>query len=221
MASQNDSMKPSAGALEALPAGEEPRAVETLVGAFAEDPGAVYLLPDAAQRAAGLAHVFGMELRYGLRYGRVEGVPAAAAVAVWARPEHAWPTWGRMCRVGLLATPLVLGLTATWRMLHFQRVLGTTRRRLLNVPHWYLIALGVRPGFQGQGLGAALIRHGVERAQATGFPSYLETTNARNLPFYEQHGFRVVGEERLPYEGPRIWGLVAERDRGSSGPTEA
>jgi hypothetical protein len=43
---------------------------------------------------------------------------------------------------------------------------------------------------------------------------HLETTNARNLPFYEKHGFRVADEHRMPHEGPSIWGLVAKLDRG-------
>jgi len=202
-------MKPAACAIEALPAGHEPRAVDTLVRAFAEDPAINNLFPDAPGRRARLAHVFGIELRYGLRYGRVDRVPADAAVAIWARPEHTWPTWWRLIRAGILATPLVLGFRAAWRTLRFQHFLESTRRRLLKSPHWYLIAIGVRPGQQGRGLGAALLRHGVERAQATGFPCYLETANARNLPFYEQHGFRVVGERRLPRGGPAIWGLVA------------
>ena len=86
--------------------------------------------------------------------------------AVWARPENAWPTWWQMSRVGLLATPGVIGLSATWQLLRFHRVLETTRRRLLNAPHWYLFAIGVPPERKGQGLGGAMLRRGVEKGGA-------------------------------------------------------
>jgi ribosomal protein S18 acetylase RimI-like enzyme len=199
--------------MEVRPPTHEPSAVETLVRAFTEDPAFTHLFPDVARRPAGLAHVFRMQLRHGLRHGRVDTVPGDAAVAIWARPENTWPTWWQLCRVGMLVTPLAVGLSATWRLLRFQHLLESTRRRLLNAPHWYLFAIGVRPQQQGQGLGAALLRHGVERARITGFPVYLETTQARNLPLYEKHGFRVMDEARWAGNGPRIWSLVAKPDR--------
>jgi ribosomal protein S18 acetylase RimI-like enzyme len=206
-------MKPSPREIKTLPATHELQAVETLVRAFAEDPGIVHLFPDAVRRPAALAHLFRMQLRYGFRHGRVDGIPGDAAVAVWARPESAWPTWWQMSQVGLLATPGVIGLTATWRLLRFHRVLETTRRRLLNAPHWYLFAIGVTPERKGQGLGGAMLRHGVDRARAAGFPCYLETTNPNNLPLYERHSFRVMEERRWPRSDLRIWGLVAKPDR--------
>jgi ribosomal protein S18 acetylase RimI-like enzyme len=209
-------MRPSPRQIQPLPATHESRAVETLVRSFAEDPGIVHLFPDAVRRPTGLAHIFRMQVRYGLRHGLVDGIPGGTAVAVWARPENAWPTWRRMIQVGMLAMPRVVGLIATWRLLRFQRVLETIRRGLLNGPHWYLFAIGVHPERQGEGLGTALLRHGVGRAQTTGLPCYLETTHARNLPFYEKHGFRVREERRWPRSGLRIWGLVAGRDRATA-----
>ena len=69
------------------------------------------------------------------------------------------------------------------------------------------------PEQQGQGVGAALIRHGLQRAQATHTSCYLETANARNLPFYQQNGFRTVGQKHQPAAGPCVCSLVAGADR--------
>jgi ribosomal protein S18 acetylase RimI-like enzyme len=60
--------------------------------------------------------------------------------------------------------------------------------------HWYLAMIGVEPHAQGQGLGAALMRHGVARCDRKGELAYLETSNPRNVPLYQRFGFEVTGE---------------------------
>lgn len=59
-------------------------------------------------------------------------------------------------------------------------------------PHWYLPLIGIDPRAQGQKLGAALMRPALERCDRDGVPAYLESSNARNIPFYERLGFQVV-----------------------------
>jgi GNAT superfamily N-acetyltransferase len=62
-----------------------------------------------------------------------------------------------------------------------------------SVPHWYLPFVGVEPLHQGCGLGAALLQPILQRCDAERLPAYLESTNSRNIPFYERLGFRSVG----------------------------
>lgn len=64
-------------------------------------------------------------------------------------------------------------------------------------PHWYLPMIGVEPGRQSRGLGGALMRQALERCERDGLPAYLESTNPRNIPFYERHGFKPVGDIRV------------------------
>ena len=184
-------------------------AVATLVSAFAEDPVAVHLFPDPAKRPAGMAHIFRMALRYGKHYGRTDVIQPCGAVAVWVRPEYTTPSWARMVRAGFLASPFAVGWSATRRMLDFEHFISACRMRTMAGPHWFLFCIGVRPDQQGQGLGAALIRHGLQRVQATGVPCYLETANERNLAFYQKNGFRLVGQQHQPSDGPGVWSLVA------------
>jgi len=188
-------------------------AVATLVSAFAEDPVAVHLFPDRAQRPAGMAHIFRMALRYGKNYGRIDVIQSCGAVAVWVQPEYTTPSWWRMVRAGFLASPFVVGGSATRRMLNFEHFISACRMRTMAGPHWFLFCIGVRPDQQGQGLGAALLRHGLQHLQATGIPCYLETANVRNLSFYQKNGFRLVGEQHQPSAGPGVWSLVAGGDQ--------
>jgi len=60
-------------------------------------------------------------------------------------------------------------------------------------PHWYLPLLGVDPAHQNKGVGGALLRHVTDRCDRDGALAYLESSNPRNIPLYERHGFEIVG----------------------------
>jgi GNAT superfamily N-acetyltransferase len=83
-----------------------------------------------------------------------------------------------------------------------------------HVPHepcWFLDAVAVAPAAQGQGLGRALVRHGLERARADDCPAFLETGTPRNVPFYQSLGFQIVDEQQAPDGGPTIWFMQTPR----------
>ena len=61
-------------------------------------------------------------------------------------------------------------------------------------PHWYLPLIGVDPACQGRGLGDKLLARALARCDAEQFPAYLESSNPRNIPFYQRHGFEVMGK---------------------------
>ena len=61
------------------------------------------------------------------------------------------------------------------------------------VPHWHLPLIGVHPACQRMGYGAALLRHAVAAIDWQGLPAYLESSNPENIPLYERHGFRALG----------------------------
>lgn len=84
-------------------------------------------------------------------------------------------------------------------------------------PTWFLDQIGVEPDRQGEGIGRALIEHGLEMSRAAGQPAYLETGARRNVAYYESFGFRVVHEGDAPDGGPHIWFMQLEAPTGSSG----
>lgn len=61
-------------------------------------------------------------------------------------------------------------------------------------PHWYLPMIGVDPTLHGKGYGSALLSYALEPCDRDGCLAYLESSNPRNIPLYERHGFRVIGE---------------------------
>jgi GNAT superfamily N-acetyltransferase len=61
-------------------------------------------------------------------------------------------------------------------------------------PHWHLPFIGVDPVRQHRGLGSALLRHALGQCDRDHVPAYLESINPANIPLYERHGFRRMGE---------------------------
>ena len=61
-------------------------------------------------------------------------------------------------------------------------------------PHWYLPLIAADPHWIGQGLGALLMKHALRRCDEEGIAAYLESSNPRNISFYERHGFEIIGE---------------------------
>ena len=74
--------------------------------------------------------------------------------------------------------------------------LARIARRAPAEPHWHLAAVGVVPDRQGEGLGARLLAPMLARCDRLGLAAYLESSNPRNLDFYERLGFAGCGEVR-------------------------
>ena len=62
-----------------------------------------------------------------------------------------------------------------------------------NEPHWYLPLLGVDPLHHGKGIGSALMQHALVGCDQDNKFAYLESSNPKNIPFYERHGFELLG----------------------------
>jgi GNAT superfamily N-acetyltransferase len=68
---------------------------------------------------------------------------------------------------------------------------------------WYLGVIATVPAAQGHGDGSALLEHTLVIVDRASLPAYLESTNPRNVPFYERHGFEATGHIDLP-DGPSL-----------------
>ena len=70
---------------------------------------------------------------------------------------------------------------------------------------WHLDSVAVAPGWQGRGIGSALIEFGLEQARESGTAMVLETGTQRNVTLYERLGFHVVEAVDSPEGGPHVW----------------
>jgi len=187
---------------------------EMLARAFHDDPPNVWMFPDERKRRAALEAGFTMSVRYGARYGQVYSTDGTnEGAAIWLPPDSPRTSMPRMLRVGLwemISVPLTVGLGVLPRLFSVMGRMEELHKKDAPKRHWYLMALGVEPKRQGQGVGSALMQPGLEQADRDRLPCYLETAKEINLDFYKKHGFEVVRKIDLPQGGPPVWTMLRE-----------
>jgi hypothetical protein len=141
-------------------------ALATLVQAFARDPLAQWLHPDAEARRAAHTALFTPLLHQPHADALIEVTEDVSAVALWYRPGH----------VSKANPPEDAAAPAA---LFFAAIHDAAPRE----PHWYLAFLAARA--PGGGGGSALLRHRLARA---GGPVALWTGNPANRAFYARFG---------------------------------
>ena len=105
--------------------------------------------------------------------------------------------------------PFHFGLEGTKRSATLGNYLAARRAELMHEPHLYLVALGVDPEQQGRGLGRALLRPVLERADDEMTLCYLETFLERTAGFYSRLGFEGVHQDAIT-GGPTFWCMRRE-----------
>jgi ribosomal protein S18 acetylase RimI-like enzyme len=167
--------------------------------AYADDPvwTWVYPQPDRSRR---LARMFRSLLRATRERGAtVLTDQAARGAAIWQRSDDR--SLGALGNLRMGTTIITSGA----RIRRSHAVMRALERRHPHEPHWYLAVLGTDPAHQGEGVGSALVRHVLDDRANTTEPAYLETETEANVPFYERHGFEVIGELDVPSGGPHLW----------------
>ncbi|MEQ8858895.1 MAG: N-acetyltransferase [Pseudomonadales bacterium] len=160
-------------------------AISVITLAFASDPLARWALPDAAAFVAAMPTFVDAFGGPGLAHGATYLVDGGAGAALWLPPD-VHPDDERMAAA--------MASHMDERVLEdMQGVFEQMSHYHPPQPHWYLPLIGVDPACQGRGLGAALMRHAVERCDADGVAAYLESSNPRNISLYERHGFEALG----------------------------
>jgi GNAT superfamily N-acetyltransferase len=69
-------------------------------------------------------------------------------------------------------------------------------------PHWHLAFVGCDPAHRGKGIGGTLLAHALADIDENKLHAYLESSNPRNVPLYERHGFEVLHEIRVGTSPP-------------------
>jgi ribosomal protein S18 acetylase RimI-like enzyme len=172
---------------------------------FMRDPVFDWMVKTGDGRLAALAAFFRWVLKSrtisaGETWMRPDGVAAAA----WIPPGVADSPAFFIDQLRL--TPLMMSLTGVGRMSRGVALAGAMDDHP-SEPHYYLAFIGVAPNRQRHGMGTALMEESLARVDRAGAPAYLENSNARNLPFYQRLGFRVIKEVRARPEAPPLFAM--------------
>lgn len=184
-------------------AADLPAVSGAVAGSFADDPVMQWLFETSADPddARGRFLHFFTEEYFGLGHVytvAVDGTGGSIGAALWAPPDRDILGGDRVTALITLVTDL-LGDEAMPRLSE----LGRAAEYRPPEPHFYLGILGVAPEHQGRGLGGTLVAPVLDACDRGGFVAHLESSNPRNLGFYERLGFVATDEYRIgPATGP-------------------
>ncbi len=153
--------------------------------AFASDPMARWSMPDVQRYFAEMPSVVRAFGGNGYAHVSIDVVDPGRGAAMWLPPGE---TPDVAALVGLFETHAPAD-----RLPDIMAVFEAVDAYHPKEPHWYLPLIGIDPVWQGRGIGSALMRHALARADADGLPAYLESSHPRNVPFYEHFGFEALG----------------------------
>lgn len=173
---------------------DEQAVLDVLTEAFVSDPVACWLFPEEGDRGRLQAHFYRPLLSH----------PTREAYLVGREGASVWLT-------------LAAGQTGHEADTDLGSVFGDSGARLLALgralaprhpdhePHLYLSCMGVVGRRQGIGLGSAMLRHRLARADADGLAAYLEAGSPRSRALYLRHGFEDLGEPVRVADSPLLW----------------
>lgn len=134
------------------------RATQVVTLAFTNYVFMQYITLQAQQRSR-FANWFGAACaRYGLLYGRVDTTDSIKGVAVWLPPCQTDLTPWRLLHSGFLSAPMHVPIQGLMRFVQSNLHMEREHKRFAGERHWYLLALGVDPQYQGQGIGSQVIQ---------------------------------------------------------------
>jgi GNAT superfamily N-acetyltransferase len=164
---------------------DENPVVDTIVLAFAADPMARWTWPHAHQFLAALpqmVHALGGEA---FSHGSAFCTEDYAGAALWLPPGTHPDEEKLQALLQSTVSPFLAKETAA--------VFEQMATYHPSEPHWFLPLIGVDPAHQGEGHGGALMAYALARCDRDHVPAYLESSNPRNIPFYERYGFEALG----------------------------
>lgn len=180
---------------------DEESALGPLVLAFANDPAARWMYPDAHQFRIFFPRFVRAFAGKAFALGTAQRAKGFRGTALWLAPgiepdDHALES-------------LVEETVAPSRRANVFAMFEKIGAHRSATPHWYLPLIGIDPRHQGQGLGSMLLGHTLAECDRNGTAAYLEASNARNVPFYARHGFRLRNEIQVG-DSPTLFAMVRE-----------
>lgn len=166
------------------------RIISILTESFAENPSVNYVVKQDKKRMARIASL----MEYSYFQGKVGGDlfynAQEFACAIVIDPEKRKPFF-KSVWWDLKLVFQCIGIRNVRKVLKRQKLIKLHHPSSNHVHLWYI---GVDPTHQGKGFGSTLLTEIIKAYKSKGKHIILETSNPKNFPFYERHGFTCVAE---------------------------
>ncbi|SEE46413.1 Acetyltransferase (GNAT) family protein [Streptomyces sp. 3213] len=185
--------------------GDRELVVRLLDDAFQDDPVSGWIFPDAEYRRTTHHKLMAAFTDAVFADGRIELAEDGAACALWLSvpgEPHAADGEDEAVQLREFVDPDNERVETIARLMAEGHPTGRA--------HEYLWMIAVRPDRQGEGLGAALIRHVLERCDREGLPAYLEASSERSTKLYERLGYAFTDTTLDLPGGPRMYPMWRE-----------
>jgi GNAT superfamily N-acetyltransferase len=185
------------------------RLSQVVADAFHDLAPSRWLIADPAARRKIFPGYFRLYVERAMTHGVVQTTDDRTAAALWipADGDEPDPPAGYDARLR--------AATGRWigRFLAFDAALD--EHHPAGIPHHHLALLAVRPDRQGEGAGTALLRSYHEILDhGPGAAAYLEASDLRTRRIYLRHGYADHGPPIALPDGPLMYPMWRERQRG-------
>ncbi len=174
--------------------GEADDAVALLARGMGDNPLNVAAHGENSERRRSLERVFGALLRIVSTQQPIGGFHEKRLVAVAGTSSPGGCQLNVIQQLRFLPEIVAIGPGASWRVRSW---LPAWRGHDPDQPHSHLGPLAVDPDLRSRGVGDQIMSEYCRRLDCADQLSYLETDKAENVPFYERHGYAVIGEAKV------------------------
>lgn len=170
------------------------KASRCLAAAFQEYPVFIYIISDSQKRKRKLNLVCKFLLNIGFFGGQlISESNQIKVVSAWYPPGSSNIPFKNIIRSGIFGLLFNLGLQSFIKLLRVKMKKNKVRKQILkNKKYFFLDIIGVNPLCQAKGIASAIIKSKITESDHLQVPIYLETSNSKNVTYYEKFGFSVL-----------------------------
>ncbi len=178
-----------------------------LVKSFMNDPFTNWLVKHDDKILSRMDAIFAPVLNhFGFKYAHVYTTEEKNCCAVWIPPGKYNPN----SIFNLLLLPAWIKVVGWSRLLKTMQAASVLSNHHAGPQYFYLSTVGTLPELQGKGIGSAILKPVLDICDGDKIPACLETSNEKNISFYEKHGFKIKSEFIIPHGGARTWVMTRE-----------
>jgi ribosomal protein S18 acetylase RimI-like enzyme len=217
MSSHPEELHPTAGQeasfcgekMYRLQQGDLSKASTILSQSFNSYPIFEYVIPNPVYGRDHLRYLCRFLLGLGMSRGEVIAPSnKIEGVSIWLPSDGSDVSGMDAIRAGLLGLVFRVDTKTLGRFLELGNIKGKMRERIVQGPYYSCDMIGVDPRFQRLGYGRKMIEAKLGDFDEAKMPCYLETSELRNIAYYERFGFALIHE--YPISDVTVFCLLRE-----------